>query len=166
MRDGVLQQAGRPRELYARLVNLFVRASISTPCSSSLEGVVYAPRGAPNALGPERQCLRLPVPLTTDHPLLCVQQGRPVIVSPRPEAVRIGPPSQAVPRRAALAGIVGHVEHQGHEILVPARLHAVDHAGARIGPAPARCQGRSRDRGRMKTKGSVEQTKQLRNCLA
>ncbi|SDK27951.1 multiple sugar transport system ATP-binding protein [Streptomyces indicus] len=118
MRDGVLQQVSRPRELYARPVNVFVAAFIGTPRINLLEGVVHAPLGSPMALDLGRQRLRLPEPLTTDHQLLRIQQGRPVIVGLRPEAVRIAPPSQARSAEAVLGGVVEHVEYQGHEVLV------------------------------------------------
>ncbi|MER7170364.1 ABC transporter ATP-binding protein [Streptomyces mesophilus] len=118
MRDGVLQQASAPRDLYARPANVFVAAFVGTPRINLLEGVVNAPLDGPMALDLGRQRLRLPQPLTTDHQLLRIQQGRPVIVGLRPEAVRIGPPSQARPGEAALGGIVEHVEYLGHEVLV------------------------------------------------
>ncbi|AWZ03394.1 hypothetical protein DRB96_22900 [Streptomyces sp. ICC1] len=65
-----------------------------------------------------RHRLTLSQPLSTDHQLLRIQQGRPIIVGLRSEAVRIAPPSQARPGEAAMTGIVEHVEYQGHEALV------------------------------------------------
>lgn len=65
-----------------------------------------------------RQRLPLPEPLSPDHQLLRIQQGRQIIVGLRSEAARIAPPSQARPGEVALSGIVEHVEYQGHEALV------------------------------------------------
>ncbi len=65
-----------------------------------------------------KQFLRLPEPLSLDHQLLRVQQGREVIVGLRSEAVRIAKPSVARPGEVALTGLVEHLEFQGHEVLV------------------------------------------------
>ncbi|POX44073.1 sugar ABC transporter ATP-binding protein, partial [Streptomyces sp. Ru71] len=65
-----------------------------------------------------KQFLRLPEPLSLDHQLLRVQQGREVIVGLRSEAVRIAKHSAARPGEVALTGLVEHVEFQGHESLV------------------------------------------------
>ncbi|MGX1253716.1 ABC-type sugar transport system ATPase subunit [Streptomyces ambofaciens] len=65
-----------------------------------------------------KQFLRLPEPLSLDHQLLRVQQGREVIVGLRSEAVRIAKPSSARPGEVLLTGLVEHVEFQGHEVLV------------------------------------------------
>lgn len=65
-----------------------------------------------------KQSLRLPEPLTLDHQLLRVQQGREVIVGLRSEAVRIAKPAAARPGEVPISGLVEHVEFQGHEVLV------------------------------------------------
>lgn len=65
-----------------------------------------------------KQALRLPEPLSVDHKLLRVQQGREVIVGLRSEAVRIAEPSTARPGETLITGLVEHVEFQGHEALV------------------------------------------------
>ncbi|KOG34887.1 MULTISPECIES: ABC transporter ATP-binding protein [Streptomyces] len=118
MRDGVLQQVSPPQELYARPVNVFVAAFVGTPRINLLDAVVHAPLDGPMSLELGRQRLVLPLPLSVDHQLLRIQQGRPIIVGLRSEAVRIAPPSQARPGEASLVGIVEHVEYQGHEVLV------------------------------------------------
>ncbi|MGW7313503.1 ABC transporter ATP-binding protein [Streptomyces sp. NPDC054865] len=118
MRGGVLQQVSSPRDTYALPANVFVAAFIGTPRISLLQAVVQAPLGAGMWVDLGRQRLALPEPLSTDHQLLRIQQGRPVIVGLRSEAVRIAPPSHARPGEVAITGIVEHVEYQGHESLV------------------------------------------------
>ncbi|WDG32209.1 ABC transporter ATP-binding protein [Streptomyces sp. CA-278952] len=121
MRGGVLQQVSPPREVYALPDNVFVAAFIGTPRINLLQAVVHAPLEGRMAIDLGRQRLALPEPLSPDHQLLRIQQGRRIIVGLRSEAVRIAPPSQARPGEVALSGIVEHVEYQGHEALVHLR---------------------------------------------
>lgn len=65
-----------------------------------------------------KQFLRLPEPLSLDHQLLRVQQGREVIVGLRSEAIRLARASDARAGEVAITGLVEHVEFQGHEVLV------------------------------------------------
>ncbi|MFF7124895.1 ATP-binding cassette domain-containing protein [Streptomyces sp. NPDC008240] len=131
LRGGVLQQVGSPREVYALPRNVFVAAFVGTPRINLLRGVVRAPLDGAMTISLGRQALRLPEPLSLDHRLLRVQQGREVIVGLRSEAVRISPefsasrgrgglPRPAAPRlgEVAISGLVEHVEFQGHEVLV------------------------------------------------
>ncbi|MFJ5864214.1 ABC transporter ATP-binding protein [Streptomyces parvus] len=118
MRDGVLQQVSSPRDLYARPANVFVAAFVGTPRINLLEGVVLAPLDGPMTLELGRQRLVFPEPLSVDHQLLRIQQGRRVIVGLRSEAVRMAPHGRARPSEAALTGLVEHVEYQGHEAFV------------------------------------------------
>ncbi len=117
MRGGVLQQVSSPRETYALPANVFVAAFIGTPQINLLQAVVLAPLDGRMSIDLGRQRLPLPEPLSPDHQLLRIQQGRPVIVGLRSEATRIAP-SQARPGEVALTGIVEHMEYQGHEALV------------------------------------------------
>ncbi|MFE9559836.1 ABC transporter ATP-binding protein [Streptomyces sp. NPDC006487] len=168
MRGGVLQQVSSPRDTYALPANVFVAAFIGTPRISLLQAVVHAPLGAGMWIDLGRHRLPLPEPLSTDHQLLRIQQGRPVIVGLRSEAVRIAPPSQARPGEVAMTGIVEHVEYQGHEALVhvdtgsrPAVV--ADLESARHPAAPGRASlrrqrgglGRLRDRAVGRLSGSV-----------
>ncbi|QHY94678.1 Trehalose import ATP-binding protein SugC [Streptomyces sp. S4.7] len=118
MRGGVLQQVSSPRDMYALPRNVFVAAFIGTPRINLLQAVVYAPLEGRMSIDLGRQRLPLPEPLSPDHQLLRIQQGRQIIVGLRSEAARIAPPSQARPGEVALSGIVEHVEYQGHEALV------------------------------------------------
>ncbi|MFF1834012.1 ABC transporter ATP-binding protein [Streptomyces sp. NPDC058231] len=118
MRGGVLQQVSPPREVYALPENVFVAAFIGTPRINLLQAVVHAPLEGRMSIDLGRQRLPLPEPLSPDHQLLRIQQGRQIIVGLRSEAVRIAPPSQARSGEVPLSGIVEHVEYQGHEALV------------------------------------------------
>ncbi|WP_037890179.1 ABC transporter ATP-binding protein [Streptomyces viridochromogenes] len=130
LRGGVLQQVGTPRSVYALPRNVFVAAFIGTPRINLLRGVVRAPLDGAMTISLGKQYLRLPEPLSLDHQLLRVQQGREVIVGLRSEAVRISPgfpasldqggrpsPAAARPGEVPINGLVEHVEFQGHEIL-------------------------------------------------
>ncbi|MFF0724540.1 ABC transporter ATP-binding protein [Streptomyces sp. NPDC004134] len=131
MRDGVLQQVGSPREAYALPKNIFVAAFIGTPRINLLEAVVHAPLPGRMTIDLGRQSLVLPEPLSPDHQMLRIQQGRPVIVGLRSEAVRIARPSLARAGECAMSGIVEHVEYLGHEAL----LHL--NTGSRAALVPA-----------------------------
>lgn len=168
MRGGVLQQVSSPRDTYALPANVFVAAFIGTPRISLLQAVVHAPLGAGMWIDLGRHRLALPQPLSADHQLLRIQQGRPVIVGLRSEAVRIAPPSQARPGEVAMTGIVEHVEYQGHEALVHvdtgsrpavvAELESARHPAAVPGRSPRRQQsglGRLRARAVERLSGSV-----------
>ncbi|MFF7141832.1 MULTISPECIES: ABC transporter ATP-binding protein [Streptomyces] len=118
LRGGVLQQLAGPRAVYRLPENVFVAAFIGTPRINLLRGTVRAPLDGAMSISLGRQYLRLPEPLSSDHQLLRVQQGREVIVGLRSEAVRIASPAAARPREVAISGLVAHVEFQGHEVLV------------------------------------------------
>ncbi|MEH0552936.1 ABC transporter ATP-binding protein [Streptomyces sp. B21-101] len=117
LRGGVLQQVGAPRSVYALPRNVFVAAFIGTPRINLLRGVVRAPLDGAMTVVLGKQALRLPEPLSLDHKLLRVQQGREVIVGLRSEAVRIATPAEARPGETHITGLVEHVEFQGHEVL-------------------------------------------------
>ncbi|NEB08703.1 ABC transporter ATP-binding protein [Streptomyces coelicoflavus] len=118
LRGGILQQVDTPRAVYALPRNVFVAAFIGTPRINLLRGLVRAPLDGAMTISLGKQFLRLPEPLSLDHQLLRVQQGREVIVGLRSEAVRIAKPSSARPGEVLLTGLVEHVEFQGHEVLV------------------------------------------------
>ncbi|GAA3823728.1 ABC transporter ATP-binding protein [Streptomyces phyllanthi] len=118
LRGGVLQQVGTPRSVYALPRNVFVAAFIGTPRINLLRGLVRAPLDGAMSISLGRQYLRLPEPLSLDHQMLRVQQGREVIVGLRSEAIRIAGPAAARPGEVPIGGLVEHVEYQGHEVLV------------------------------------------------
>ncbi|MEV7423247.1 MULTISPECIES: ABC transporter ATP-binding protein [unclassified Streptomyces] len=173
MRGGVLQQVSAPRQVYALPENVFVAAFIGTPRINLLQAVVYAPLDGRMAIDLGRQRLPLPEPLSSDHQLLRIQQGRQIIVGLRSEAARIAPPSQARSGEVALSGIVEHMEYQGHEALVhldigsrPAVVTDLESARPRSGPRgrrgpgllqrlTGRAQGRSAGRAASQAAGPV-----------
>ncbi|MFJ2008518.1 ABC transporter ATP-binding protein [Streptomyces chartreusis] len=118
MRDGALQQVGSPREAYHLPENVFVATFIGTPRINLWQASVTAPvtGGMWVALGDQR--LSLPEPLSRDHQLLRLQQGRPIIVGLRSEAVRLASSTRARPGEVQITGMVEHVDYQGHESLV------------------------------------------------
>ncbi|MET8076153.1 ABC transporter ATP-binding protein [Streptomyces sp. NPDC005303] len=118
LRGGVLQQVGTPRSVYALPRNVFVAAFIGTPRINLLRGLVRAPLDGAMTISLGKQYLRLPEPLSLDHQLLRVQQGREVIVGLRSEAIRIAERTSARPGEMPITGLVEHVEFQGHEVLV------------------------------------------------
>ncbi|WP_405582939.1 ABC transporter ATP-binding protein [Streptomyces sp. NBC_01190] len=118
MRSGVLQQLSTPREAYHLPANVFVAAFVGTPRINLLQATVIAPLTGGMWIDFGRQRLGLSDPLSYDHQMLRIQQGRRIIVGLRSEAVRIAQPSQARPGEVVLSGIVEHVEYQGHECLV------------------------------------------------
>ncbi|WP_030227540.1 ABC transporter ATP-binding protein [Streptomyces sp. NRRL WC-3626] len=118
LRGGVLQQVGTPRAVYSLPSNVFVAAFVGTPRINLLRGLVRAPLDGAMTISLGKQFLRLPEPLSLDHRLLRVQQGREVIVGLRSEAVRIAKPAAASTGEVALTGLVEHLEFQGHEVLV------------------------------------------------
>ncbi|MEU3276489.1 ABC transporter ATP-binding protein [Streptomyces antibioticus] len=118
LRGGVLQQVDSPRAVYALPRNVFVAAFIGTPRINLLRGLIRAPLDGAMTISLGKQALRLPEPLSLDHRLLRVQQGREVIVGLRSEAVRIATPAEARPEETHITGLVEHVEFQGHEVLV------------------------------------------------
>ncbi|MER5436272.1 ABC transporter ATP-binding protein [Streptomyces sp. NPDC002588] len=118
LRGGILQQLDSPRAVYALPRNVFVAAFIGTPRINLLRGLVRAPLDGAMTISLGKQALRLPEPLSQDHRLLRVQQGREVIVGLRSEAVRIATPAEARPEETHITGLVEHVEFQGHEVLV------------------------------------------------
>jgi multiple sugar transport system ATP-binding protein len=118
MRSGVLQQVSSPRDSYHLPENVFVAAFVGTPRINLLQATVIAPLSGGMWIDFGRQRLGLPEPLSYDHQMLRIQQGRPIIVGLRSEAVRIAQPSQAHPGEVVISGIVEHVEYQGHESLV------------------------------------------------
>jgi multiple sugar transport system ATP-binding protein len=118
MRGGVLQQVDTPRTVYALPRNVFVAAFVGTPRINLLRGLVRAPLDGAMSISLGKQSLLLPQPLSMDHQLLRVVQGREVIVGLRSEAVRIAKPASARPGEVPITGLVEHVEFQGHEVLV------------------------------------------------
>jgi len=110
--DGVLQQYGRPRELYDQPANLFVAQFIGSPEMNVYQAAVDV--SGDLVLGSQR------IPLGSLDPGLAPYAGRPVIVGVRPEDLALGPASAGLPSGSGtLAADIRVVESLGSE------LHAV-----------------------------------------
>ncbi|MBN1770961.1 MAG: sn-glycerol-3-phosphate ABC transporter ATP-binding protein UgpC [Deltaproteobacteria bacterium] len=81
---GVLQQVGRPDELYDRPANTFVAGFIGSPAMNLLDGVLVGEPGAPAVRGPGLLVPLLPGSLPAE-----VEAGRRVKVGVRPHDLTI-----------------------------------------------------------------------------
>ena len=109
MRDGLLQQVGKPKELYERPGNVFVAAFIGSPAMNFQRAAVA--EGA-LALGPTRLEL---------HPGAGLEQGTEVLVGFRPEDLTIANGQDGSALR--IAARVDVVEYLGHEQLIHAQTN-------------------------------------------
>jgi multiple sugar transport system ATP-binding protein len=106
MHDGIVEQIGKPLELYDRPVNLFVAGFIGSPAMNMIEGRLPA---GPNGMLAMADGTELPLP-----PLPGANGGRPVVYGIRPEQVRLDP--EGLPVRVVVT------EPTGSETQVVARL--------------------------------------------
>ena len=111
MRDGVLQQAGSPKELYERPVNLFVAEFIGSPAMNLVGADVAHENGRLEAVFGENS-LRLDA-----HPRLAPFEGRRVILGVRPEDLEDAAVAGAEDGRT-IASVVDIREDLGAEVLV------------------------------------------------
>jgi len=127
MRDGRLQQAGPPAQVYENPVNLFVAGFLGTPSMNMVPG-------------------RVSQGVLTAGPLRLVAPGAPdgeVILGIRPEALS---PDDHGNERLTLSVTVSHVEALGNENLVHARIRgALDGAKPLVFRSPPRFAPRSDD---------------------
>ena len=111
MRDGVLQQAGEPKELYERPVNLFVAEFIGSPAMNLVGADIGRENGRLEAVFGENS-LRLDA-----HPALAPFEGRRVILGIRPEDLEDAAVAGAEEGRT-IASVVDIREDLGAEVLV------------------------------------------------
>ena len=111
MRDGVVQQFGTPREIFADPANTFVARFIGTPPMNLIEG-----RLEQGSLSIGEGTFALPAHLAG----LAGSDQRQVLVGIRPNALTIAPEGAGT-----LAGKVALVEHVGAESVIDVKL---DHA--------------------------------------
>jgi multiple sugar transport system ATP-binding protein len=116
MRDGVLQQLGRPRELYDHPVNLFVATFLGSPPLNLLSAI---PRRPGEGVELEIAGVRVPLPagLTRQRPGLSRYADTEVIVGIRPESAAITDATDAV-----LRGVVAFREDLGASLLTTVEL--------------------------------------------
>jgi multiple sugar transport system ATP-binding protein len=123
IRDGELQQADAPQNLYARPRNLFVAAFIGSPAMNLVEATLERQDGLWVRFGPHR--LRLDPETATRRPGLGRYDRRQVVVGIRPEdledaALLADPP----PPGTAIRAMVGRRELIGPEALVRFQIEA------------------------------------------
>jgi multiple sugar transport system ATP-binding protein len=117
MRDGVLQQFDRPKELYDRPVNLFVAEFIGSPAMNLVGADLVREDGRLAArLGDQR--LILDDRLLTERPGLARHEGRRVIVGIRPEDFEDAAVAGDAPTDRRLSAMIDIREDMGSEIFV------------------------------------------------
>ena len=124
MRDGIIEQTGRPLDVYDRPDNLFVAQFIGSPAMNLIPGEV-----AVNG-GPVLQAEGMTLPLPASAP---VTQGQKVVFGIRPEHLK---PSRD---GGAIAATVSTVEPTGPEIHLYAEAAGRDLCAItqeRISPRP------------------------------
>jgi ABC-type sugar transport system ATPase subunit len=112
MRDGVLQQAGPPQEVYAAPVNLFVANFIGSPPMNTVPGQVVGTDGDGLAVALPGAEIPLPAELANR---LAQRHIDDVIIGVRPEHVVLG-------ATGAIPAVVSVVESLGHERHIVCRL--------------------------------------------
>jgi multiple sugar transport system ATP-binding protein len=109
MKDGVIQQAASPLEIYSRPANQFVASFIGSPAMNCLELTFTG-----NALEDAEAGLRLPLPL--HHAQLLAAHGqKKVVLGVRPEDIRI---IRANEPATGLRFTIEVVQRLGHETLL------------------------------------------------
>ncbi len=105
--DGVVQQTGRPQDVYDHPANLFVARFIGSPPMNTLAGTVATDGDAPAIVVPGG---RIPLPASLAA-LMAGHHGRDVTIGVRPEHLAFG-------ADGPVAATVTLVESLGHERLV------------------------------------------------
>jgi multiple sugar transport system ATP-binding protein len=119
MREGLLQQAGSPEELYTRPTNLFVASFIGSP-AMNIVPVEAASENGSAALRSGDLVVRVPERFAGE----AAGSGRELVVGLRPEHFEVGTADGA--ETARIAGAVSVVEYLGDEQLVHLRAGDVD----------------------------------------
>jgi multiple sugar transport system ATP-binding protein len=112
IRDGLLQQCGKPQQIYERPDNLFVAAFIGSPSMNLFEGTLTA-SAANITLG--SQSIVLPDSVRQSRPGLVRYSNSKVVVGIRPEHLSA---SGDEPNATTLTGKVDLVESLGSELNV------------------------------------------------
>jgi len=119
MREGVLQQCGRPEQLYDNPANVFVASFIGSP-AMNLYQTVLSGSGSALQMRLGSQTVDLPAGLSKRLPELGSHTGRPLVVGIRPEHLVLpadGSVSQPAPGTGLSADVV-LVEALGNELFV------------------------------------------------
>jgi multiple sugar transport system ATP-binding protein len=117
MRNGVLQQVGRPSELYDEPANLFVAGFIGTPPMNLVEATLTRDEGVPTlAFGTHR--LGIDDRVFERHPRLRVYEGLPVVVGIRPDDLQDAALAPTAPADARISANVERVDTIGRDLHV------------------------------------------------
>ena len=138
MRDGVLQQVGRPSELHDEPANLFVAGFIGTPPMNLVEAALTRDDGVPTfAFGTHR--LGIDDRVFERHPRLRVYEGLPVVVGIRPDDLQDAALAPTAPADARISANVERVDTIGRDLHVHFDIGApvVDVPGAGDGDLSA-----------------------------
>ena len=112
MREGVLQQAGTPQNLYDNPDNIFVAAFIGSPAMNLYDATVGV---GVRSVKIGSQEIDLPEVVRIKRPALASYAGKDVVVGLRPEHLPAAPPEYT---GTVLAGDVDLVELLGSELVV------------------------------------------------
>ncbi|WP_445678965.1 ABC transporter ATP-binding protein [Radicibacter daui] len=107
LRDGRVEQAGPPLELYDDPVNVFVASFLGTPSINLVEATVAANDSAAVALLKDGTLL----PLGADYP---VKEGQPILYAIRPEHIRL----IAGAEEGGIPGSIHAIENTGSDMVV------------------------------------------------
>jgi multiple sugar transport system ATP-binding protein len=117
MRDGVLQQVGRPSEVYERPANVFVAGFIGSPPMNLVEATLLRDEGVPTLVF-GRNRIGLDDAVFERHPRLRLYEGLPVIVGIRPEDLKDAALAPTAPSDARIASTVARAESMGSDVFV------------------------------------------------
>jgi multiple sugar transport system ATP-binding protein len=123
MRDGRIQQAGTPLEVYRSPTNKFVAGFIGAPAMNFADVTI---RAEGNALYAEAAAFRLPVP-PGKAAALGAWRDKPVVLGIRPEHLVLG-------GEPSIPAVVEVVEQLGSEIILEARVGSGGWTISRIDP--------------------------------
>ncbi len=133
LRDGVLQQVGRPEEVYDRPVNLFVAGFIGSPPMNLAHATIEVDGGG-TVVRLGSATLAVPAEVAREHQLEA-WHGRDVIVGIRPEDLH-GPGTNGPgDRGAVLSAVVDRVESVGASLLTHFPVDAPDAKSVAIAAA-------------------------------
>jgi multiple sugar transport system ATP-binding protein len=123
MRDGILQQAGTPSEIYERPANLFVAAFIGTPPMNLVEATLIRDDGVPT-LRFGRNRIGLDERVFAVHPGLRRYEDRQVVMGIRPPDLVDAAVVPNAPADARIVAAVSRTETVGPDVYVSFRVDA------------------------------------------
>ncbi|MSP89201.1 MAG: TOBE domain-containing protein [Alphaproteobacteria bacterium] len=128
MRDGVIQQTGRPNEIYGAPANIFVAGFIGSPAMNFIRALLIAEGDDLYATAPG---IRLRAPdFLRNSPIL--KAGKGVSLGIRPEFISVQQPNSAA--GGDNAGHVDIVDQMGAEIILQVRIGETVLAVSRVDP--------------------------------